>query len=97
MYLEFVRLLFDVAMAFATAKFRAMLKGGNVEGNRRGSGVNGFHDRELSHLEVAMLVSTLSGSFIHFKRLRGLTNARLGGRAVALLLTLTLKGPRVAN
>lgn len=99
-YLEFVKLLADVAIAFATAKFRAMLNGGKVEGNRRGSGVNGFHALEASHREVAKLVSTRSGSFSHCNRLRGLTSAnafRFAGFAVALLLTLIFKGPREDN
>ena len=100
MAFEFSKLPVDVAIAFATAKFLAMLNGGKVDGNRRGSGVNGSHDLELSSREVAKFVSTRSGSFIHCKSFRGLTNAkffRFEGFAVALLLTLIFKGPLVAS
>lgn len=111
--LEFARLLVDVAMAFefaklpvadvaiafATAKFLAMLNSGKVDGNRRGSGVNSFQDLELSSREVAKFVNTRSGSFIHCKSFPGLANGnffRFEGLAVALLRTLIFKGPLVA-
>ena len=97
-------MLEEVAMALATAIFRSILKGGNVDGNSRGSGVNGlFQHLALSRRDVAIAVKYRSGSFIHCNNeLIGLTYIDncfrfLRGIPTALLLPLIFRGPRVAN
>lgn len=86
------------AMAFEAAKLRRMLKGGQVEGNNKGSGVKGLQYFELSFLFVAISAIHWSGSFIQERYFKGRIKSPFSlGFKRELSLTFSFKAPRAAS